>query len=313
MFERFTERARRTIFFARYEASRLGTPWIDTEQLLLGLLREDHVFAAELPAGAVNALQKRIDELYPQGREKVSTSADLPLTEGAKRTLAIAAEESTALGHLAMDTGHIVLALLRVEKCPAGDLLREHGVEYAAFREQVAAAPPPVPPPDPSAAPAVEKRPVEPAAPSLRPSVQALEELLVTTATHIDRSSAGAEQHLKRKPWTRQQALGHLIDWAEAHHQWLARALTEPRLDARMYPRDEWVAAQHYGEYSWPALIGLWELLNRLLIHVMAQVPEDKANLPCRVGVQDPIPLSELISRYVEHCQDIAGQIVAHL
>ena len=40
MFERFTERARRVLFFARYEASQLGTPVIDSEHLLLGLLRE---------------------------------------------------------------------------------------------------------------------------------------------------------------------------------------------------------------------------------------------------------------------------------
>ena len=244
MFERYTIRARRTVFFARYEASRLGTPWIDTEQLLLGLLREDHAFAAELPAGAVNAIQRRIDELYPAPQNKISTSVDLPLADGAKRTLAYAAEESTNLGHLAIDTGHIVLGLLRVEKSAAGDLLREHGVDYAAFRERVAASPAPVPPPAEGGVPLAEKRPVEPAAPSLQPSIQALKDLILTTARYIDRSSAGAEQHLKRKPWTRSQALGHLIDWAEAHQQWLARALTEPRLDARMYPQDEWVAAQ---------------------------------------------------------------------
>jgi ATP-dependent Clp protease ATP-binding subunit ClpC len=41
MFERYTEKARRTIFFARYEASRFGSPYIEAEHLLLGLLRED--------------------------------------------------------------------------------------------------------------------------------------------------------------------------------------------------------------------------------------------------------------------------------
>ena len=41
MFERYSERARRVIFFARYEASQYGSPYIETEHLLLGLLRED--------------------------------------------------------------------------------------------------------------------------------------------------------------------------------------------------------------------------------------------------------------------------------
>jgi hypothetical protein len=41
MFERYTEKARRVVFFARYEASQFGSPYIETEHLLLGLLRED--------------------------------------------------------------------------------------------------------------------------------------------------------------------------------------------------------------------------------------------------------------------------------
>ena len=40
MFERYTERARRVLFFARYEATQLGSPSIQTEHLLLGLIRE---------------------------------------------------------------------------------------------------------------------------------------------------------------------------------------------------------------------------------------------------------------------------------
>ena len=41
MFEKFTEKARRVVFFARYEASQFGSPHIETEHMLLGLLRED--------------------------------------------------------------------------------------------------------------------------------------------------------------------------------------------------------------------------------------------------------------------------------
>src|SRR5260370_234880 len=45
MFERYTEKARRVIFFARYEASQFGSPYIETEHLLLGLLRETKALA----------------------------------------------------------------------------------------------------------------------------------------------------------------------------------------------------------------------------------------------------------------------------
>src|SRR4029077_2551616 len=46
MFERYTDKARRVIFFARYEASQYGSPYIETEHLLLGLLREDRALAS---------------------------------------------------------------------------------------------------------------------------------------------------------------------------------------------------------------------------------------------------------------------------
>lgn len=48
MFERYTEKGLRTIFFARYEASQFGSPQIESEHLLLGLLHESQ----PLPEGS---------------------------------------------------------------------------------------------------------------------------------------------------------------------------------------------------------------------------------------------------------------------
>jgi ATP-dependent Clp protease ATP-binding subunit ClpC len=58
MFERYTEKARRTIFFARYEASHFGSPYIETEHLLLGLLRENHELVRLLPQGSGEFIRK---------------------------------------------------------------------------------------------------------------------------------------------------------------------------------------------------------------------------------------------------------------
>ena len=71
MFERYTEKARRVIFFARYEASQFGSPCIETEHLLLGLLREDKAFIASLekklePACSGLVLDLGLDCQYPQ-------------------------------------------------------------------------------------------------------------------------------------------------------------------------------------------------------------------------------------------------------
>src|SRR5215831_8667868 len=100
MFERYTEKARRVIFFARYEASQFGSPYIETEHLLLGLLREEkflvrQVFNAD-PEAAMEAIRREIEARAKIGK-KTSTSVDLPLSNESKRALAFAAEEAERL------------------------------------------------------------------------------------------------------------------------------------------------------------------------------------------------------------------------
>ena len=74
MFERYTEKARRTIFFGRYEASQFGSPYIESEHLLIGLLREDKALARTfLPHGGVESIRKGV-EGQTVIREKVPTS-----------------------------------------------------------------------------------------------------------------------------------------------------------------------------------------------------------------------------------------------
>ena len=52
--------------------------------------------------------------------------------------LAYAAEEAQRLGHKHIGTEHLLLGLLREEKCFAADILREREVQLAAVREQLA-------------------------------------------------------------------------------------------------------------------------------------------------------------------------------
>src|SRR5512141_202322 len=95
MFERYTEKARRVIFFARYEASQYGSPFIETEHLLLGCLREDRSFATRLLADFPwEQVRKDINKASPRFRNKISTSVDMPLSNESKRALAYAAEEA---------------------------------------------------------------------------------------------------------------------------------------------------------------------------------------------------------------------------
>jgi ATP-dependent Clp protease ATP-binding subunit ClpC len=141
MFERYTEKARRVIFFARYEASQFGSPYIETEHLLLGLLREDKALTNRFlrSHASVESIRKQI-EGHTTIREKVSTSVDLPLSNECKRVLAYAAEEAERLSHKHIGTEHLLLGLLREEKCFAAEILHERGLRLLAIREELARA-----------------------------------------------------------------------------------------------------------------------------------------------------------------------------
>src|SRR3954462_10387918 len=139
MFERYTEKAQRVIFFARYEASQFGSPYIETEHLLLGLLREDKALTNRFlrSHASVESIRKQI-EGHTTIREKVSTSVDLPLSNECKRVLAYAAEEAERLSHKHIGTEHLLLGLLREEKCYAAEILHERGLRLSAIREELA-------------------------------------------------------------------------------------------------------------------------------------------------------------------------------
>ncbi len=99
MFERYTERARRVLFFARYEASAFGSAYIEPEHLLLAILREDKAVRALLGGGGAENIRKKIEEYSSPAKPQTSTSVDMPLSQPSKRILAHGAEEAELLGH----------------------------------------------------------------------------------------------------------------------------------------------------------------------------------------------------------------------
>jgi len=141
MFERYTEKARRVVFFARYEASQFGSPYIETEHLLLGLLREDKALTNRLlqQQSTVEDIRKEIEE-HTLIREKVSTSVDLPLSNESKRALVYASEDAEKMGHRHIGTEHLLLGLLREEKGFAATILVAHGVTLDGVRAALASA-----------------------------------------------------------------------------------------------------------------------------------------------------------------------------
>ena len=119
-------------------AGRVGSSEIDTEHLLLGLLREDKSLARRFFGSpwAVEDVWKRIEQSKP-AREKIPGSVDLPLSSTAKRVLTFAAEEADLVSNERICTQHMLLGLLREEECFAAKILSERGVHLTATREDL--------------------------------------------------------------------------------------------------------------------------------------------------------------------------------
>src|SRR5499433_2397491 len=139
VFERYTEKARRVIFFARYEASQYGSPYIETEHLLLGLMREDKALANRFlrQQGSIESIRKEIEARITI-RERISTSVEVPLSAECKRILNMASEEAERLGHKHVGTEHLLLGILREEKCFGAEILMERGLRLSTLREELA-------------------------------------------------------------------------------------------------------------------------------------------------------------------------------
>jgi ATP-dependent Clp protease ATP-binding subunit ClpA len=257
-------------------------------------------------------VRARVASLSPRGSEPVSTSVDLPCAPAVQHIFALAAEEATALERKSIDSTHLLLGIPAEKESRAAGILTEHGFTYDTYRRELSSSPASTKPArtasrlhlwgddyDLTQAPA-----------AIQSSLLRFERLVDGVVNCIDSySESYGEQILKRSGRSRKQALGHLIDLTAAHQQWIARALDEATVATSGYPTEEWVAAQHYATFPWGPLVDLWVLLNHLLFHVIAHIPEAKLNTPCRIGLGEPAPLAQVIERYLGQCEEIAGEL----
>jgi ATP-dependent Clp protease ATP-binding subunit ClpC len=139
MFERYTEQARRVLFFARYECTLLGSPSIEPEHLLLGIMREHSGITQRIFTDAKVTLDviRRELEAVLKRPEKLSESVEIPFDPGAKRVLQYAAEESSALGHNYIGPEHLLVGIVREEESLAARLLASHGIRLDELRTQM--------------------------------------------------------------------------------------------------------------------------------------------------------------------------------
>jgi uncharacterized damage-inducible protein DinB len=137
-FDKFTERARKTLQLAQEEAQRLNHSYIGTEHILLGLVREgDGVAARVLTSMGVDLHKVRSTVEFIIGRGDQMVMGEVGLTPRAKRVIEFAVEESRGLGHHYIGTEHLLLGLAREGEGIAAGVLESLGISLSKVRAQV--------------------------------------------------------------------------------------------------------------------------------------------------------------------------------
>lgn len=138
MWQRFTERARKVVFYAHEEAQKFGEGYVSTEHLLLGLIREEDGVGARvlkhigLP---VKLIKEEVEKQLPRGDAR--PSSDMTLAPRAKRVIDLAYDEARNLNSDCIGTEHLLLGLIREGDGLAGRVLAKLGVELERCRRLV--------------------------------------------------------------------------------------------------------------------------------------------------------------------------------
>ena len=138
MFERFTDRARRTVVLAQEEARTLNHNYIGTEHILLGLIHEGEGVAAKALESlgiSLDAVRQQVEAIIGRGQQ--APSGHIPFTPRAKKVLELSLREALQLGHNYIGTEHILLGLLREGDGVAANVLVKLGADLNRVRQQV--------------------------------------------------------------------------------------------------------------------------------------------------------------------------------
>ena len=139
MFDRFTDRAKKVMSFARQEAMKFNHEYIGTEHILLGLVQEGSGVAANVLKNMSIDLEKirhEVEKIVKTGPSMV-TMGQLPFTPRAKKVLELSLEEASQLSHNYIGTEHLLLGLIRENEGIAAQVLMNLGVKLDDVREEV--------------------------------------------------------------------------------------------------------------------------------------------------------------------------------
>ena len=147
MFDRYTEGPRRTLFLARHEAFRLGSPPIEPEHLPGRLIRSsDQRLASSPPRVTREGLRQEIEARSAQSQPRPPLwprfwdrrrPHDVPFSRQPKLALRHGAAQADRLGHSTIRLGHLLPGILQEPRSVASTMLARQGVRLATVRQSL--------------------------------------------------------------------------------------------------------------------------------------------------------------------------------
>jgi len=138
MFERFTDRARRSLFLSQEEARRLNHNYVGTEHLLLGLVSEGQGVAAKALESlgiSLEMVRAQVEDIIGKGQR--APTGHIRFNPRAKKVLELSLREATQLSHNYIGTEHLLLGLIREGEGVAAQVLVKLAADLSRVRQQV--------------------------------------------------------------------------------------------------------------------------------------------------------------------------------
>ena len=135
MDSKFSPRIKDVLSYSREEAIRLGNEYIGTEHLFLGILRDGEGIAIDLLTSKgidLYAIREQIEQDLDQN-EPLNADANVQLLKSAEKALKLVFLEARALKETSINTGHLLLAILREENNMISQIFKDEGIDYDIF------------------------------------------------------------------------------------------------------------------------------------------------------------------------------------
>lgn len=142
MNNRFSPEVKRIISTSRDQATRLGSNYIGTEHLLLGILENEEGFVNKVLRSLnvdISALQRTIEDMTPQmmNRETNLNVGDISLNKQAEKVLKVTFLEARNGDNKEITPEHLILSMLKHSENTANKILNEFRVDYEAFKSEM--------------------------------------------------------------------------------------------------------------------------------------------------------------------------------